>query len=74
MLASNLIGQAVYNCQDETIGDINDLVTDEGGKVVAVLVGNGGFLGLGEKDVAIGFEDLKIRPRREQQHQGHRQS
>ena len=60
MLASNLIGQAVVNSQDESIGDINDLVTDEGGKVVAVLVGTGGFLGLGEKDVALGYEDLRF--------------
>ena len=49
MLASNLIGQSVVNSQDESIGDINDLVTDESGKVIAVLVGSGGFLGLGEK-------------------------
>jgi hypothetical protein len=60
MLASNLIGQAVHNSQDEVIGDINDLVTDESGKVVAVLVGTGGFLGLGEKDVALGYEDLRF--------------
>jgi len=60
LLASNLIGQAVHNSQDEVIGDINDLVTDESGKVIAVLVGSGGFLGLGEKDVALGFEDLRF--------------
>ena len=42
----------------KSIGDINDLVADESGKVVAVLVGTGGFLGLGEKDVALGYEDL----------------
>jgi sporulation protein YlmC with PRC-barrel domain len=60
LLASNLIGQSVVNTQDETIGDVNDLVTDENGKVVAVLIGSGGFLGLGEKDVAIGFDDLRI--------------
>lgn len=59
-LASNLIGKTVYNSQDEAIGDINDLVTDEGGKVVAVLIGHGGFLGMGQKDVAIRFEDLKL--------------
>jgi hypothetical protein len=59
-LASNLIGQTVYNASDEAIGDINDLVTDNGGKVVAVLIGSGGFLGLGEKDVAFRFEDLKL--------------
>ena len=59
-LASNLIGQSVYNAQDENIGDINDLVTDRNGKIVAVLIGSGGFLGLGEKDVAVHFEDLKL--------------
>ena len=48
------------NRQDEVIGDVNDLVTDEHGKVVAVLIGTGGFLGLGEKDVALRFEDLKL--------------
>jgi hypothetical protein len=59
-LASNLIGQSVYNAQDEIVGDINDLVTDQSGKIVAVLVGSGGFLGLGEKDIALRFEDLKL--------------
>jgi len=59
-LASNLIGQPVVNVKNEAIGDINDLVTDDNGKVVAVLVGAGGFLGLGEKDLAVPFEDLKI--------------
>jgi PRC-barrel domain protein len=60
ILASGLIGQSVVNSQDEVIGDINDLVADESGKVVAVLVGSGGFLGLGEKDIALGFEDLRF--------------
>ena len=60
MLASNLIGQTVVNSQDESIGDISDLVTDESGKVIAVLVGTGGFLGLGEKDVALGYQDLRF--------------
>jgi len=60
VLASNLIGESVYNGQDEAIGGINDLVTDKSGKVVAVLIGAGGFLGMGEKDVAIRFEDLRL--------------
>jgi sporulation protein YlmC with PRC-barrel domain len=59
-LASSLIGQSVYNSQDEAIGSISDLVTDESGKVVAVLIGTGGFLGMGQKDVAMRFEDLKF--------------
>jgi len=59
-LASNLIGKPVLNAKDESVGDINDLVTDENGKVIAVLIGVGGFLGLGEKDVAVRFESLKF--------------
>ena len=59
-LASNLIGQSVYNAKDEKIGGIKDLVTDRNGKIVAVLIGSGGFLGLGEKHVAVRFEDLKL--------------
>jgi hypothetical protein len=59
-LASGLIGQSVYNSQDEAIGSISDLVTDDSGKVVAVLIGSGGFLGMGQKDVAVRFEDLRL--------------
>jgi hypothetical protein len=59
-LASTLIGQPAVNAQNETIGDVNDLVTDQKGKVIAALIGVGGFLGLGEKDVAVRFEDLKL--------------
>ena len=59
-LASKLIGQTVYNAQDEIVGDINDLVSDRNGKIVAALVGSGGFLGIGQKDVALRFEDLKL--------------
>jgi hypothetical protein len=59
-LASNLIGESVVNADDETIGNINDLVTDHNGKVVAVLIGTGGFLGIGEKHVGVRFEDLKL--------------
>jgi hypothetical protein len=60
ILASTLIGQPAVNAQNETIGDVNDLVTDQNGKVIAALLGVGGFLGLGEKDVAVRFEDLKL--------------
>jgi hypothetical protein len=59
-LASSLIAQTVYNAENVAIGDINDLVTDKNGKIVAVLIGCGGFLGLGEEDVAVRFEDLKL--------------
>ena len=60
MLASSIIGKPAVNSQDETIGDVNNLVTDRSGKIVAALIGVGGFLGIGEKDVAVRFEDLKL--------------
>ena len=60
MLASTIIGKSAVNSQDEAIGDVNDLVTDRSGKIVAALIGVGGFLGIGEKDVAVRFEDLKL--------------
>jgi hypothetical protein len=59
-LASNLIGVSVNNSANESIGSITDLISDENGKVVGVIVGAGGFLGIGQKDVAIRFEDLKL--------------
>ena len=59
MLASSIIGKPAVNSQDETIGDVNDLVTDRSGKIVAALIGVGGFLGIGEKSVAISFDMIK---------------
>jgi sporulation protein YlmC with PRC-barrel domain len=59
-LASNLIGKTVVNANNESIGEINDLVTDENGKIVAALIGVGGFLGIGQKDVAVAFDDVKL--------------
>ena len=59
-LATNLIGVSVNNASNENIGSITDLISDQSGKVIGVIVGAGGFLGIGEKDVAIRFEDLKL--------------
>jgi sporulation protein YlmC with PRC-barrel domain len=59
-LASDLLGRAVVNANNETIGDVDNLVTDENGKIIAVVIGAGGFLGLGEKEVAVRFEDLEL--------------
>jgi sporulation protein YlmC with PRC-barrel domain len=59
-LVGNLIGKSVVNADNESIGDVNDLVTDQNGKLIAIVVGAGGFLGIGEKDVAIRFEDVKL--------------
>lgn len=57
-LASNWIGQTLYNSADESLGDINDLLFNQDGKVAAVIIGVGGFLGIGEKEVAIAFDSI----------------
>ncbi|MFO7953447.1 PRC-barrel domain-containing protein [Thioalkalivibrio sp.] len=55
MHASELIGMDVETTGDEELGAIEDLILDQNGQVVAIVVGVGGFLGMGEKDVAIGW-------------------
>jgi hypothetical protein len=59
-LAKQFIGQAVTNPASETIGDINDLLFDKSGRIANVVIGVGGFLGIGEKNVAIPYSSLVI--------------
>lgn len=71
--ASNLLGSRLYTTESELgeqveystvseswndVGEINDFVVSEDGSVRAVIVGVGGFLGIGEKDVAISWDDV----------------
>jgi len=58
--AAKLNGVNVYNAQNEKIGDINDVLIDQQGKAQAVVIGVGGFLGMGEHDVAIPFDQIKF--------------
>jgi sporulation protein YlmC with PRC-barrel domain len=61
-LATKIIGENVYNGtgQDaEKIGDVNDFVLSPDGQIEAVVVGVGGFLGIGEKNVAVNFEEMQ---------------
>jgi sporulation protein YlmC with PRC-barrel domain len=55
---TNFYKQNVYDPSDNKIGDIDDVLIDKQGNVTAVLVGVGGFLGMGEKDVAIPISAL----------------
>jgi hypothetical protein len=57
--ASKLVKMNVYNQQNEKIGSIQELMVDKGGKIDSVVIGVGGFLGMGEHDVAVKFADLK---------------
>ncbi len=56
---SKLIGLNVYNDQNEKIGSIKDLMVDKSGNIASAVIGVGGFLGMGERDVAVKFADLK---------------
>jgi sporulation protein YlmC with PRC-barrel domain len=57
--ASKVIGINVYNDNNEKIGDIEELIVDKSGKVENVVLGVGGFLGMGEHYVAVPMEKLK---------------
>ncbi len=56
--ADDLLDKSVKNASNEAVGDINDIRIDSNGKVAAVIVGVGGFLGMGEKNVALPFNQL----------------
>jgi sporulation protein YlmC with PRC-barrel domain len=58
--ASKLIGASVMNTQNKAVGDINDLIIDSEGKVAEVIVGVGGFLGLGERNVAMKMSEIDL--------------
>jgi sporulation protein YlmC with PRC-barrel domain len=62
ILASSMIGTSVYAPNEETIGDINDIIVNTDGTVQGVVIGVGGFLGIGEKDVAIEMKNLTLTP------------
>jgi len=57
---SKLIGLNVYDTQNEKIGDIKELMVDKEGKIEQVAIGVGGFLGMGEHDVAVKWTELKF--------------
>ncbi len=56
--AKTYMGQSVYNGQNESIGSINDLILQKQGGVIAAVVGVGGFLGMGQKNVAVPFDKI----------------
>ncbi|WP_313531907.1 PRC-barrel domain-containing protein [Shinella sp.] len=58
--ANTYIGQSVYNSGDESIGKISDLIMAKTGGVDAAIIGVGGFLGIGEKWVAVPFDKIAI--------------
>jgi hypothetical protein len=58
--ASKIVGVSVYNQQNDKIGDISDVIIDSSGKVDGVVVGVGGFLGIGEHYVMMRLDQIKF--------------
>jgi len=58
---TNYYKQDVYDTSDNKIGQIMDVLLDQEGRVSALIIGVGGFLGAGEKDVAVPFNAVKGR-------------
>ncbi|TPJ88078.1 PRC-barrel domain containing protein [Mesorhizobium sp. B2-5-4] len=58
--AANLIGTNVYGADDAKVGEIGDVILTGDKKVDSIIVDVGGFLGIGEKEVAVGMENLKF--------------
>src|SRR5215207_5224693 len=59
-LASKFKGTDVVGADDQKIGDVSDILMDKNGKVIAYIVGVGGFLGIGSKDVALAPESFSV--------------
>jgi sporulation protein YlmC with PRC-barrel domain len=60
MLVGNLMGVDVIGAAGENIGSVDDVVADREGRIVGIVVGVGGFLGMGQKDVAIPMDALSF--------------
>jgi sporulation protein YlmC with PRC-barrel domain len=57
---SKVVGLSVYNDSNESLGSINDLLMDKSGNIKAVVIGVGGFLGVGEHLVAVPLDKVKF--------------
>jgi sporulation protein YlmC with PRC-barrel domain len=62
VMAYDLLGTDVYNNQDENIGEIEDMVIDNGKTVSALIISVGGFLGMGERYVAVDPSTVTLVP------------
>lgn len=60
LMASELLDAGVMTSADESLGSVEDMLVDAQGRVLGVVVGVGGFLGMGEKQVAIPLESIQV--------------
>ncbi|MBJ3762784.1 PRC-barrel domain-containing protein [Maribius pontilimi] len=58
ILADDLLGSRVYSQTGESIGDIDDMIVTLDGAVEGIVIGVGGFLGMGKKSVALQMSAL----------------
>jgi hypothetical protein len=58
--AGKLIGSAVYNDQNEKVGSVDDVIVKDGNRIVMAVVSVGGFLGIGNKLVAVPYDQLHV--------------
>ena len=56
---SKLVGVDIYGSDNAKIGDVSEVLLDAGGNAQAVVIGVGGFLGIGEKNVAVPFSAIQ---------------
>jgi hypothetical protein len=61
MTVTHWYKQSVYDPSDAKIGEIMDALVDRDGKIAVLIVGVGGFLGMGEKDVAVPFNAVQFK-------------
>src|SRR3712207_4067933 len=59
MRGSRLMGLDVYGADNQKVGDIDEVLVDRQGRIHGLVVGVGGFLGIGQKDVAIPFDQVQ---------------
>lgn len=60
LTAEDLTGARVYGPGDEDVGEINELIMTEDGQIDRAIIDVGGFLGMGERSVAVTFDELQI--------------
>ena len=61
-LATRLRGTSVLGSDGVKIGSVDDILLDRNGSIKALVIGVGGFLGIGAKDVAIPFKQFQVVP------------
>src|SRR5919112_1489324 len=59
MRGSKLMGIDVYGADNQKIGDVDEVLVDRQGKIHGIVVGVGGFLGIGQKDIAIPYDQVQ---------------